>query len=283
MDPSTFEVIVIDNNSHDGSADTVAEYFPQATLIRSSENLGFASGNNLAATYAKGDYLLLLNPDTVVLSNAIENLLLFAQKHGGHGIYGGRTLFADHTLNPSSCWKSPSLWSLFCVASGISKLCPGSNIFTPDSMPQWQRDSHRQVDIVSGCFLMLARSTWEELDGFDPNFHMYAEEFDLCMRAKQLDITCHITPDAQIIHYGGASEPARADKMCRLFQTKILLFKKHWHPLKAWLATQLIKLWVLSRLVGTALLDKIRKRKARQDTWVSIWKRRDSWLAAKIH
>ena len=278
-DESQAEIIVVDNASTDGSGGVIEQEFPKVRLIQSQENLGFARANNLAAGCARGDYLLLLNPDTVILNHAIDRLLDFAHKDGGCKIYGGRTLFSDRSLNLASCWKEPSLWSLFCVASGLSKIRPHSNWFNPDYMPSWRRDSVSEVDIISGCFFMISKVNWERLGGFDPAFHMYGEEFDFCLRAKKLGIQCKITPDAEIIHYGGASERARADKMCRLFETKTMLFRKHWHPIRAYLGCQLLKLWAVTRLVVVVPLDLIQRRNDRTKTWCSIWRRRRQWLA----
>ena len=101
-----YELIVLDNASADGSAEAVAAEFPQARLIASPENLGFAEGNNVAAQEARGEYLLLLNPDTLVLRGSLDRLLDFARAEPGAGIWGGRTLFADGRLNPSSCWRA---------------------------------------------------------------------------------------------------------------------------------------------------------------------------------
>lgn len=100
-----FEVLVVDNQSADGSAGTIAAEFPQVDLIRAPKNLGFAGGNNLAAKNSRGDWLLLLNPDTVVLDGAIQNMHAFAKTHLEASIFGGRTAFSDGSLNPKSCWR----------------------------------------------------------------------------------------------------------------------------------------------------------------------------------
>ena len=101
------KLLVVDNASGDGSAEAIAAEFPQVELIRSEKNLGFAAANNLAARHANSDWLLLLNPDTVVLDGAIDKLVAFADTHPEFSIFGGRTLFADRSLNPFSCWRRP--------------------------------------------------------------------------------------------------------------------------------------------------------------------------------
>ena len=276
------EILVLDNNSSDGSGDAVAEAFPQIRLVRSEENHGFAVGNNLLAEEARGDLLLLLNPDTIILPGAIQALSSFAIEDGTSNIYGGRTLFPDGSLNPKSCWKAPSLWSVFCIASGIANVFPASAIANPDYMPTWPRNSVRNVDIVSGCFLMLSSANWQRLGGFDNAFRMYGEEFDLCLRAKKLGIRCLVNPDAEIIHYGGASESKRADKMCRLLATKVLLFRRHWRPTSAYIGCQLLKLWAMTRVVGCRTLMLSGRSPDSYGTWLAVWKRRREWSRGQV-
>ena len=135
-----FEVIVVDNASSDASSDAIERQFPQTRLIRSAENLGFAKANNLAARAAGGEFLLLLNPDTVVLDCAIDRLMEFAAERPKAGIWGGRTLFADGSLNPTSCWRFMSLWSLFAQATGLTALWRDSPLFNPEGYGGWRRE-----------------------------------------------------------------------------------------------------------------------------------------------
>lgn len=274
------DLIVIDNDSSDGSADAIAANFPELTLIRSRENLGFAQANNLAARQARGDYLLLLNPDTLVLEGSINRLYSFAKAHPLHRIYGGRTLFADHSLNPSSCWGRATPWSFFCYGTGLTSLFRKSKLFNPEAYGAWQRDSVREVDIVSGCFFLVEKKLWDELGGFDPKFFMYGEEADLCLRAKKLGARPVICPDATIIHYGGASEKVRSDKMVRLFSAKIELIKRHWSPAWVPFGVLMYKWAALSRWQVCAVLALFRpKFKESALSWRQIWQRRREWSA----
>ena len=277
-DGKFFEVIVVDNASRDDSAEAISKNFPQVTLIESKENLGFAKANNLAAEQAKGEYLLLLNPDTVVLNHAIDKLLSFAESFAAEHIWGGRTLSGDGTLDKASCWGKPTPWSLFCYSSGLLSLFRNSSLFNPEAYGDWQRDTVREVDIVSGCFLLIKKTLWDSLGGFDPKFFMYGEEADLCLRAKKLGVQPIICPDATIIHYGGASETVRADKTVRLFKAKIELAKRHWKP--AWFPFGILmyKWAALSRWMIFLLLSLINKKHS--DTagcWRGIWQRRGEW------
>ena len=210
-------------------------------------------------------WLLLLNPDTVVLDGALDKLMAFRRAHPEAGIWGGRTVFADGSLNPASCWRRQTLWSLFCRASGLAAVFRRSDLFNPEAYGGWPRDTVREVDIVTGCLFLIARETWDRLGGFDPVFVMYGEEADLCLRARQIGLRPVITPDAVIIHYGGASEKVRADKLVRLLRAKAELVKRHFAPgtrapglalLAAWPASRLLALSVLSALTAPCSLSR---------------------------
>lgn len=273
----TFEVILVDNDSRDESAQMVAEEYPQVQLIASKENLGFGRANNLAGERAKGDYVLLLNSDTVVQDQAIDRIVAFARQHPTCGMYGGRTVFADGSLNPTSCWGRPTLWSEFATASGLAHFLPRSSFFNPRALGGWQRDTEREVDVISGAFLMLTREAWRKLEGFDTRFFMYGEDIDLCLRGRQLGYRGRFCPAAQIIHYGGASDRVRVDKMVKLFKAKAQLYRKHWRRC-AGLGVLGLDLWALTRLVGFRVLSTLRRSRAPSyQCWRDIWAQRRAW------
>jgi hypothetical protein len=277
---ATYEIIVVDNASSDGTGAAIAAHPAHPKLIQLEENIGFGRANNLAAEQAQGDYILLLNTDTVVLDGAIDKLVAHARKNRRALIWGGRTLFADHTLNPSSCWRRMSPWTLICLISGLSALFPRSSVFNSVAYGSWQRDSVRTVDIVSGCFLLIPYSIWLALGGFDPVFFMYGEDADLCLRAQRIGACPEIVPGATIIHLGGASETTRTDKMIKLLAAKATLIERHWSlPLREH-GLNLLALWPLSRWIGFAIAAAIRRREDFQykaDTWREIWDRRIEW------
>lgn len=268
----TFELLVVDNASQDGSAEAIAAAFPQVRLFALDQNLGFAAANNFAAEHARGRWVLLLNPDTVVLDRAIERLLAFAEAHPEAGIFGGRTLYADRSLNPSSCWGRPTPWSVFCQALGLNRIFSGSTLFNPEALPGWQRDTVREVDIVTGCFFLLRRSLWDQLAGFDPRFFMYGEEADLCLRARATGVRCLICPEATIVHYDGASDTVRADRQVRMLLARTRLFRKHWRATAAAFGVAMLK----ARVWGRALASRF-ARPAERAVWLEIWRRRTEW------
>ncbi|RCS46356.1 glycosyltransferase family 2 protein [Bremerella cremea] len=271
----SFELIVVDNASSDGSAEAIEETFSDLTLIKSTENLGFAGANNLAAEKATGEYVLLLNPDTVILDQAIDRIVAFAQADSEMGVYGGRTLFGDLTLNANSCHGAPTPWSLFCMGTGFSSLFRNSTFFNPEGLGAWRRDSVREVDCISGCFLLIKRSIWEQLDGFDLDYFMYGEDTDLCLRARKLGAKCLIVPDAQLIHYGGRSERVRGDKMVRLFKAKHQLFQKHWSPWAVGFGGSMLASWALTRYLALRVLGfASASYRQRAEEWYSVFRRR---------
>lgn len=275
-----YEIIVVDNASSDGSADAIRSHPAEPQLIALDDNVGFGRANNVAARHARAPYLLLLNPDTVVLDHAIDRLVGFARSRPDAKIWGGRTRFANGELNPSSCWGRITIWSLACRASGLAAIVPGSPLFNSEAFGGWQRDSIREVDIVSGCFLLIGKALWDQLNGFDPTFFMYGEEADLCLRAGAAGARPAVTPHSTIIHLGGASETARAGKLVKLLAAKMTLIDRHMTGWQRPLGRYLLTLWPLTRLVALAVLHPVsrdqRHRRA-YDAWREVWQRRSEW------
>ena len=273
-----FEVIVVDNASRDGSAEAISERFPQIKLVASEQNLGFAKANNMAAQDARGDFLLLLNSDTVILDGAIQKAVAFARSRPDADIVGGRTFFENLSLNRTSCHGRPTPWSLFCMGVGVSSVFRRSRVFNPEGLGAWQRDTVGEVDVVTGCFLLIKRELWDRLNGFDESFFMYGEDTDLCVRARDLGGRCFVCPDARLIHYGGQSEAVRADKMVRPDRAKVQLFEKHWSPVMVPFGVAMLKLMALTRKmawVGAGLAGK--GRPAAVQAWRDIWRRRGEY------
>lgn len=276
---ATYEIVAVDNASQDGSAEMLAAHPARPLTIALARNVGFAAANNLAARSARGRYLLLLNPDTIVHDGAIDTLLAFAEANPAARIWGGRTVFADGSLNPSSCWSRMTPWNLFCRATGLTAIFARSELFNGEAFGGWQRDTVRHVDIVSGCFLLIERALWEQLGGFDPDFFMYGEEADLCLRARSFGAKPMVTPQATILHYGGASERTRADKMVRLLAAKALLIRRHWHPAAVEIGLMLNAAWPMSRTIATAIAATLTPGdKSSAQAWREIWARRSEWL-----
>jgi len=276
------QVVVFDNGSADGTADLVEATFPTVRVMRSTENVGFARGCNLAAATAVTEFILLLNPDTVVQPGCLDALLGLARRQPDAGLYGGRTRRPTGELDPMSCWGRPTIWSLICFATGLSAAFPRSAFFHREGLGGWARDSERQVDIVSGCLLLARRDVWAVLGGFDEGFFMYGEDADLGIRARAAGYRSIITPEAEIVHLVGGSSPA-IGKEVLLFRGKVTLVDKLWSGPARALARKLLStgVWLRARASGgvRSVLARPSTHRTRTapGTWSELWVRRREW------
>lgn len=275
-----YDCIVIDNASTDGSVEKISETFPMVRVISLPENVGFARANNLAASYCTTPYLLLLNPDTEADVGAVCALMTFAKAAPGAGIWGGRTVFSDRTLNKASCWAAPSLHSLLFRAVGLSRIFSQSALFNPEEYGNWERDDIRQVDIVVGCLLLIRRDIWNMLGGFNSKYFMYGEDADLCLRARALGCQPMITPDSQIVHHVGASTKNNDEKAILVMKARVSLIQDHWPAWQVRYGILLMWFWSALRFVITRPLAYSGNSKGvlSAQRWQLIWRRRDTWL-----
>ena len=222
-----FEVIVIDNASSDGSSEMVRAEFPQVVLIENRENHGFASANNQGIAIANGRYVLLLNSDTIVLDHAIDKTVQFADAHPEASVVGCRVLNADRTVQ-HTCFMFPSLLNMVLSSTYLYKLFPKNKFFGRERMLWWDRNDVRQVDVVTGCFMLVRREVVEQVGLMDERFFVYGEETDWCYRFKQAGYKMVFMPHAEIVHFRGESSKHIAAKTILLKRGSRLLFiKKH--------------------------------------------------------
>jgi GT2 family glycosyltransferase len=254
----------------------VRERFPHVTLHALSDNLGFGRACNLALRGASSDYVLLLNPDTEVLDRAVDRLVGFARDHPEPGVYGGRTLRPDGTVDPSSCWGLPTLGSLVCFATGLSSAFRGHRLLDPESLGRWPRDSVREVGLVTGCLALVSTPLWHRLGGFDERFWLYGEDADFSLRARAAGARPTIVPQAQIVHVVGASSPDFARKKVLVLQGKVTYLDKHWPRLGA-MGRELLRVGVAVRALASAVSGAARGRPAGQG-WGAVWRARAQWL-----
>ncbi len=222
-----FGVIVVDNASTDGSAEMVRNDFPQAMLIQNTKNCGFAAANNQAIAVAKGRYILLLNSDTVILDRAIEKTISFANENPKAGAIGCRVINPDGTLQ-ETCFMFPSILNMLLSSTYLYKIFPKNKFFGREQMTWWDRNDVREVDVITGCFILVRREAIEQVGILDERFFMYCEETDWCYRLKKKEWKVMFAPVGQIIHYGGRSTRQRRAEMILQLRGSILLFiKKH--------------------------------------------------------
>jgi GT2 family glycosyltransferase len=266
------EIVVVDNDSHDGSATALERNFPGVKVLRSGGNLGFARAVNLGVAAGSGDYVLLLNPDTIVRPGALAALLGYARAHPANGVYGGRTFREDGELDPSSCWGAPTLWSLACFATGLSTAFAGSSVFDPESLGRWRRDSVREVPVVTGCLLLVSRADFARIGGMDERFFLYGEDAEFSLRAARAGLRPVIVPEASIVHAVGASTGARGRKMTMVLAGKVTLLRSAWSPPRARIGVGMLATGVRLR----ALLENVTRRRDRM--WAHAWAHRADWL-----
>jgi GT2 family glycosyltransferase len=276
---TTFNLIVVDNNSNDGSADAIEKAFPQLTLIRSPRNLGFSGGVNLGAQRLQCDYLLLLNPDTVILDGAIDTLFLFAHEKPDNGIWGGITLNDDRSLNTHNAWSKPTTLSLLFNALGLNETFSSSCFFNRTNYGCWQRNTELEIDMLQGSFFLTRRSLWEQLGGLDEIFFMYGEECDYCLKAIKKGFRPIVTPNAKIIHHGGASEVKLSEKTINLLKSKIELINRHSSTWEKPLHRALLLLYVINKTITVHIASLIfTERKAPAEEWKNVLSNRKAWL-----
>jgi GT2 family glycosyltransferase len=204
-----FEVYVVDNASGDGSADMVLQKFPRAVLICSEENIGFSRANNLAIEKTFSKYILLLNPDTLIIDDSIEKMIDYMDNNPPVGVLGPKLLNADLSLQKSTN-DFPAIRNLIKNqiigrVSFMQKLMP--NI----SMEHWSYDYIRTVDCVTGACMMIRREVVDSIGGLDQNIFMYLEDVDYCLRAKKAGFNTIFYPEAKVIHLLGRTIDGDAD------------------------------------------------------------------------
>lgn len=271
------QVVVVDNASKDGTADLIREKYPEVNLVLPGKNLGFAAGVNLGVSHTDAEFVLLLNPDTEILDHAVDEIVDFARSHPGHGLYGGRTLKPDGSLEPSSCWGMPTLWSMSLFAFGITTLAPRNRWLDPESLGDWQRDTVREVGVITGCFLLAPRTVWDELGGLDERYFMYGEDADLAMRAWKKGYRPVICPDAKLVHEVGQCSDTPVHKTLLLYRGKASLVRSHWKGFPQMLGLTLLAAGTGLRAGISSILSVVRKPEA-AGRWQTLWKERNIWL-----
>lgn len=245
------EVLVIDNASHDGTADLVAAAHPWVRLVRSRANLGFAAGNNLGARHARGRMFLLLNPDALPEPGAMSQALALMDEHPEVGLCGGRLLNPDGSTEPSGR-MFPTLFQEFAVLSGLAAKFPKSRLWGRLDRTWADPAVDAPVDWVPGAFVLMPADLWRQLDGFDERFFLYYEEVDLCRRIKASGRAVHYWPALRVMHIGGESaktvqgeKVSGAGSQLTLWRVRagLLYYRKHHGWLTAWAVNRLERGW----------------------------------------
>ncbi|MBI4215250.1 MAG: glycosyltransferase family 2 protein [Parcubacteria group bacterium] len=221
-----FEVIVIDNDSRDGTAEMVKRDFPAVNFVESKENLGFAKANNIGILKAKGRYTLLLNPDTEILDGALDKCVQYLDKHPEAGALGCKLLYPDGSLQ-ESCRRFPAFWDQFFVLLKLHNFFPNWGPIGRYYMKDFKYDRVEEVDQIMGAFMLARREIFERIGYLDERFFAWFEEVDWCRRVKEAGMKIIFYPDAVVIHHKGQSFNQYFQRQWLFDKSLLYYFKKH--------------------------------------------------------
>ena len=222
-----FEVFVVDNGSQDGSAKMGEKNFSQVKLIENRSNLGFAQANNQAIEKSRGKYILLLNPDTVILGNTLRKMIDFLESHPEVGILGPKILNPDGSLQPS-CRTFPTLASQALILLKLHNFLPGLPPIKKYYMLGWDHSETKEVDQVMGSCFMIKKKLIDEIGLLDESYWIWFEEVDFCKRARLAGWKTYFLPDVSIIHHKAKAfeQLSPIKKQIRLNRSMLRYFKK---------------------------------------------------------
>ncbi len=240
-----FEVFVVDNDSCDGSVEMVKNEFPQAKLIANNKNVGFAAANNMAIKQAKGEYILLLNPDMRIFPDTLNKMLSWMEEHPQAGIASCKLVDGNEEIIPH-VRRFPRFWEQSAIALKLPHIFPG--ILNKYILKNFDYDNEAEVDSVRGSFFMIRKEVIEELGGLDERYFIWFEEVDYCKQAKKAGWKVMYTPVPRCLDYVGKSfVQVPKGKTQKYFQDSMLKYFRKWHP--AWQYWILKLLWVPGLLI----------------------------------
>lgn len=255
------EVFVVDNASTDGSVEYLQKEFQFAKFIVNDRNEGFSKANNVALQQCAGEYVLFLNPDTIIAENILHDCLDFFSTHEKAGAIGVRMIDGSGNFLPESKRSFPSIMVSFFKLFGLSSLFSHSRFFNRYSLGYLPEDAIHEVDVLSGAFLMARRDMLLQLNGFDEAFFMYGEDIDLCYRIQQSGYKNYYLGNKTIIHFKGESAKQSSFNYVRIFYNAMSVFvKKHYKGSNAWLTNVLLHAGIYARASVSLLASPFQRR-----------------------
>lgn len=223
------EIFVVDNHSADHSAEMVEQEFPACKVIANKNNPGFAIANNQAIKMAKGRYILVLNPDTIVAEDTLDKAIAFMDKNSGIGGLGIKMLDGSGIFLPESKRGIPSPWVAFCKMTGLSSFFSQSKLFSEYHKGYLTADKNHPTEIMAGAFMLLRKKVLDKVGLLDEDYFMYGEDIDLSYRIVKAGYSNYYFSESAIIHFKG--ECTIKDKIYhdRFYKAMILFAKKHFH------------------------------------------------------
>lgn len=260
---ASYEIIVVDNHSQDGTVDMLQQDYPEVHLIENDDNYGFTRPLNQALQAARGRTLLSLNPDTYVHPGALDLLVNFLDDHPYVGIVGPKVLNRDGTLQKPSRRGDSRPWNTISYFTGLSKLFPRRKFFSGYLMSYMDEDETHKADGVSGSCMLIRRQVIDQIGYFDEQFFAYQEDADFCLRARQAGWQVFFFPKAQVTHYGGQGgsrvQPYRS--IYEWHKSYWLYYRKHFAKNYFFLFNWLYYLAMLVKLSVTLFINLLRREK----------------------
>lgn len=248
------EVIVVDNNSSDDSCQMIKRRFPQVKLIQNPTNAGFPKGNNLGVAQAKGEYLCILNPDTVVAEDTFTKILAFAQSQPDLGIVGCKLIDGSGNFLPESKRGVPTPWVAFTKVMGLYKLSDAFGKYYASHLGQ---DQTGKVQILVGAFMLMKTKTYREVGGFDEDCFMYSDDIDLSYTVLKTGKSNYYFHETSVIHYKGESTVRDGLYMKRFREAMDFFYKKHFRK---------SLFFDVSMKIGATLFSIVKQKQAVKNT-----------------
>ncbi len=223
------EILVVDNDSSDGSVEYLRPLFPEVTFVETGDNLGFGKANNIGFEMSKGKYILILNPDTVIEEKNLKTVFDYMEQNPDVGITGCKVLNPDGTFQLPCRRGFPTPWASFCKLFGLQGVFPKSKIFAQYNQTYRSTEETYEIDAIMGAYMFARKDVIDELEGFDRDFFMYGEDIDLCFRNKKLGYKTMYLHTTSIIHYKGESTRRSSINDVKHFYDAMVIFaKKHY-------------------------------------------------------
>ena len=250
------EILVVDNNSSDGSVEYIRQRFPAVHMIANKDNPGFSKANNQAIQIATGEYILILNPDTLVAEDTFDICIDFMNKHADAGALGVKMIDGKGNFLPESKRTLPTPEVAFYKMFGLAALFPQSHRFGQYHLSYLSKDETNPVDILSGAFMFFRKKVLDEIGYFDETFFMYGEDIDLSYRVLKAGYKNYYLADTTIIHYKGESTKKGSLNYVKVFYQAMIIFaRKHFAASSAGSFSFLINLAVVFRALVTVVLN----------------------------
>lgn len=250
-----WQVIVVDNASSDESVKEVKKYFPQVELIENKTNLGFAAGNNIGVKLAKAPVILFLNPDTIIVGNAIQKTLEVLLSNPDLGAITCKVELGDGSLDYSCHRGFPTPWNSLMYFTGLSKIFPKSSVFSGYTATYLSLNKAHEIDCATGAFLMVRKIAGAQIDWWDKDYFWNGEDIEFCFSLKTKGWKIYYYPDEKIIHYKGSSaKRVKSETIEHGISAMRIFYKKHYYKKYPPLLRDFV-------LLGIKVLERYRKSK----------------------